>query len=171
VANYVVQQCQGAGCTNFVQIATPFGTSFSHTGLAPETSYSYRVQAIDTTGNPSLFARANATTQTAPTAPGNLTATVASASGINLGWTASASTVGLAHYVVQRCQDAGCSNFALIGTTIAPRLATRAVLRTTITACRPSIPNRRSYSGWPAGRDAADGARQSDGDGRKPGPD
>src|SRR3989442_10164726 len=52
IANYVVQRCQGAGCTNFAQIATPTGTTYSSTGLLASTTYSYRVQAVDTAGTP-----------------------------------------------------------------------------------------------------------------------
>jgi fibronectin type 3 domain-containing protein len=55
IANYVVQRCQGVGCTNFGQIATPTATSFSDTGLVINTSYSYQVQAIDSGGTPSAF--------------------------------------------------------------------------------------------------------------------
>ena len=33
VTGYRVERCQGAGCTNFAQIATPTGTTFSDTGL------------------------------------------------------------------------------------------------------------------------------------------
>src|SRR5450631_1088497 len=49
-----------------------------------------------------------------PTVPGNLTATATSASQINLNWTASTSTLGIANYVVKRCQGAGCSSFAQV---------------------------------------------------------
>jgi fibronectin type 3 domain-containing protein len=115
LANYIVQRCQGAGCSNFAQIAAPAATAFSDTGLSSGTSYSYRVQAVDTATNPSPFSNiASAATQTAPTAPSNLTATATSTSQIDLSWTASTSSAGIATYVVQRCQGAGCSNFAPI---------------------------------------------------------
>jgi uncharacterized protein (TIGR03437 family) len=52
--------------------------------------------------------------QSPPTAPGNLTGTAASTSQINLSWTASTSGVGLANYILQRCQGAGCANFAQV---------------------------------------------------------
>ena len=52
----------------------------------------------------------------APTAPTNLGATVVSASQINLSWTASTDNVGVTGYLVERCQLAGCNNFAQIGT-------------------------------------------------------
>ena len=51
-----------------------------------------------------------------PTAPSNVTATAISGSQINLGWTASTDNVGVTQYLVERCQGAGCTNFAQIGT-------------------------------------------------------
>jgi chitodextrinase len=49
-----------------------------------------------------------------PTAPSNLTATAASASQINLSWTASMDNVGVTGYYVQRCSGSGCTNFTQI---------------------------------------------------------
>ena len=51
---YRVDRCQGVGCTNFVQIATTSTNSYSDTGLAGGTSYSYRIRAADSSGNLSL---------------------------------------------------------------------------------------------------------------------
>ena len=51
VTGYRVERCQGAGCTNFAQIATPTATSYNDTGLTAATSYSYRVRATDAAGN------------------------------------------------------------------------------------------------------------------------
>jgi len=63
VAGYRVERCQGAGCSNFAQIATPTATSFNDTGLAATTSYSYRVRAADAAGNLSGYSNvASATT-------------------------------------------------------------------------------------------------------------
>ena len=55
IANYVVQRCQGTGCSNFVTVASPLGTSFADSGLTTGVSYSYRVQAVDTAGATSPF--------------------------------------------------------------------------------------------------------------------
>ena len=52
-----------------------------------------------------------------PTAPTNLTATVASNTQINLSWTASTDNVGVTGYRVEQCQGSGCSTFAQVGTT------------------------------------------------------
>jgi fibronectin type 3 domain-containing protein len=59
-ASYTLQRCQGAGCANFSQIASPTGTAYSDTGLTPGTSYSYKLQPILAPSN-----TASATTQAA----------------------------------------------------------------------------------------------------------
>lgn len=55
VTGYKVERCQGAGCSNFNQIATPTTTTYSDTGLTAATSYSYRVRATDAAGNVSGY--------------------------------------------------------------------------------------------------------------------
>jgi hypothetical protein len=50
VAGYRVERCQGTNCTNFSQIAAPTGTTYQDTGLTANTSYSYRVRAVDPSG-------------------------------------------------------------------------------------------------------------------------
>jgi len=106
-----VQRCEGAGCTNFAQVGTSATTTYNDNGLATGNSYSYRVQASDTAGGLSPFSNVASAT---PVRDGTqrLTATAASMVQINLSWTASTSSVGLANYIVQRCQGAGCTNFA-----------------------------------------------------------
>src|SRR3989475_2831845 len=86
------------------------------TGLSAPKSYTYRVQA---SGPGGLSAYSNAASATAqapppPTTPSNLTAAAASSSQINLTWTASSGAV--TSYLVERCQEPGCSNFAQVGT-------------------------------------------------------
>ena len=115
VANYRVERCQGAACTTFVQVGTPTGTTYNDTGLSAATTYRYRVRAADAAGNLSGYtAIENATTPDtqAPTAPTGLTATAASASQIDLAWTASTDNVAVTGYRVERCQGAACTNFA-----------------------------------------------------------
>ncbi len=93
-----------------VQIATTTSTSYSNTGLAASTSYSFTVAAYDNAGNTSAQSTAaSATTPacadtTAPSVPTGLTATAASCSQVNLSWTASTDTggSGLAGYKVFR---------------------------------------------------------------------
>jgi Fibronectin type III domain len=51
VTGYLVERCQGVACTAFAQIVTVTGTTYNDTGLAANTSYSYRVRATDAAGN------------------------------------------------------------------------------------------------------------------------
>jgi Concanavalin A-like lectin/glucanases superfamily/Fibronectin type III domain len=62
VTGYLVERCQGAGCSNFSQIATPTGTSFKDTGVSGNTSYSYRVRATDAAGNLGPYSNSVSTT-------------------------------------------------------------------------------------------------------------
>ena len=119
VTGYLVERCQGSGCSSFAQVGTASGTTYNDTGLTANTSYSYRVRATDAAGNLSQYSSvAGATTQSPdtqpPTAPSNLTATATSGTQINLSWTASTDNVGVTGYLIERCQGAGCSNWARI---------------------------------------------------------
>jgi chitodextrinase len=120
VTGYMVERCKGTGCGTFAQIGTPTATTFNDTGLAANTSYSYRIRATDAAGNLSGYSTvASATTQNPdtqpPTAPTNLSATAATASQINLSWTASTDNVGVTGYLIERCQGTGCATFVQIG--------------------------------------------------------
>jgi fibronectin type 3 domain-containing protein len=118
IANYELQRCVGAGCTNFATIASPTNLSYSDQGLLANTTYRYQVRAIDTASETGPFSSvATATTLTAqpPSTPTNVVATPVNDSAITVSWTASTSSVGIANYVVQRCQGSGCSNFATVG--------------------------------------------------------
>jgi chitodextrinase len=121
VTSYLIERCQGAGCSTFAQIATGSSTSFSDTGLTAQTSYSYRVRATDAASNLGPYSTtATGTTPfvdvTAPSAPSSLAATASSSSQIGLTWTAATDDVAVTSYLVERCQGAGCSTFAQIGT-------------------------------------------------------
>jgi glucose/arabinose dehydrogenase/fibronectin type 3 domain-containing protein len=75
VSGYRVERCQGAGCTNFAQVATPTGTSFADTGLTPNATYRYRVAAVDPSSNVGPWSNiATATLSVAPPAPAGLVA-------------------------------------------------------------------------------------------------
>ena len=121
VTGYRVERCQGASCTTWAQVGTSTATTFSNTGLAANTTYRFRVRAVDAAGNlgaySAIVARATlAPDTTAPTAPTSLTATPISTTRIDLGWTASTDAVGVTGYRVERCQGAGCTDFAQVGT-------------------------------------------------------
>ncbi len=119
IAQYLVERCQGASCSNFVQIGTTTTTSYNDTGLSPATGYSYRVRAQDTQGNlgPYSSVVSLTTPPTIPSLPGNLTATTASTSEIDLAWVASTeNNGGISQYRVERCQGTGCTNYTQVGT-------------------------------------------------------
>jgi chitodextrinase len=121
VTGYRVERCQGQNCSGFAQVAMPSGTSFGDSGLAANTYYRYRVRAADAAGNLSAYSsivrvRTLAADTTAPSAPPNLVATAAGPSQVNLSWSASTDNVGVAGYRVERCQGAGCTTWAQVGT-------------------------------------------------------
>jgi chitodextrinase len=119
VTGYRVERCQGATCTNFVEVATPTGTSHNDTGLTPATTYRYRVRATDAAANLSPYSSVQSATTAdtqAPTAPTGLSATAVSQSQVNLAWTASTDNVGVTGYSVERCQGAGCTDFVQVAT-------------------------------------------------------
>ena len=105
VTGYLIERCQGSGCTTFTQIGTSVSTTFTDTGLTPSTTYSYRARATDAAGNLSTYSNvASTATQAAdtqaPTAPTNLTATASTGSQINVSWTASTDNVGVTSYLI-----------------------------------------------------------------------
>ncbi len=122
---YRVERCQGAGCTAFTPIASTVGLTLANwdAALVTTASFSYRVRAVDTSGNLSGYsatATVPATTSgdtQAPTAPAGLKATRTFDSQINLSWSAATDNVGLREYRVERCQGAGCTAFTQISST------------------------------------------------------
>jgi PKD repeat protein len=75
VSGYSVERCQGSGCTAFLPLSTVSTLVFSDTGLLPQTSYTYRVRAIDASGNYGDYSSiATATTLNAPPTDPNLVA-------------------------------------------------------------------------------------------------
>ncbi|MEV8513211.1 LamG-like jellyroll fold domain-containing protein [Dactylosporangium sp. NPDC051484] len=75
VSGYRLERCQGADCTNFAQIATPTGATATDPGLAPGTTYQYRVAAADPSGNVSAYSNtATVTISAAPAQPSGLVA-------------------------------------------------------------------------------------------------
>ena len=108
VTNYLVERCTGAGCTGFAQVGTSATPGFNNTGLTASTTYLYRVRATDAANNLSGYSNTAtavtpaATDTQAPTVPGGLGATAASATQVNLTWTASTDNVGVTNYLVER---------------------------------------------------------------------
>jgi chitodextrinase len=97
----------------------PIGsTSFSDTGLANATKYTYTVSAVDAGGNESAPSTPSSATTgpdlVAPSAPTGLTAVGVSSTRTNLAWTASSDNVGVTGYRVYR---SGALLFAVDGAT------------------------------------------------------
>jgi glucose/arabinose dehydrogenase len=165
VTGYHVERCQGAGCANFAEIATTTtAVAFNNTGLTPGTSYSYRVRANDAAGNLSGYSNTASTTTLAdsqpPTAPGNLTATAASASQINLGWVASTDNFGVTGYRIERCQGTSCTNFVQVGTSATTNFSSTGLLARTVYRFRvrasDAANNLSAYSNAATARTTAD---------------
>jgi chitodextrinase len=152
VTSYTLERCAGVACGSFAPIVTQAGLSFADTGLAPATSYSYRVRATDAAGNTSAYSTiATAATSAAPdtqspTAPGVPVASGVTATQITVTWGASTDNVGVTSYTLERCAGIGCSSFAAI--------ATQAGLSFTDTGLTPSS----SYSYRVTATDAAGNA-------------
>jgi len=131
---YLIERCQGAGCSGFAQVGTSATTSFSDTGLTGSTSYSYRVRASDTLNNLGPYS-STATAATATptlTPPSGLTASAVGPSQIDLSWTASSESGGtISKYLVERCLGAGCSSFAQVGTSTTTSFNDTALLGST----------------------------------------
>jgi chitodextrinase len=113
--------------TNFGATQGTSTVKFNGTTATPTswsaTSITTQVPAGATTGNVVVTVGGVAsngigftvqTDTTPPTAPSTLTATPVSSSGINLSWTSSTDNIGITSYLIERCQNSGCSNFAQI---------------------------------------------------------
>ena len=104
--------------TTFAEIAVPAAgsTTYSDSGLAVGTTYSYRVRASNSVGNSPYSNTASASTSSgAPAAPSNLTATV-SGRQVNLAWNDNSSNETGFH--IERCSgNNNCNNFAPLADT------------------------------------------------------
>ncbi len=104
VSGYRVERCQGSGCSNFSQITTPTGTSFSDTGLSQGTIYRYRVRAADSAGNLSSYSSvAEATTQSSPTDTtppviSNVSVSNITSSGATITWSTNENSTSFVQY-------------------------------------------------------------------------
>ena len=114
LAAYLIEQCVGAGCTTFSQVAQVSSPTDTITGLTPATTYQFRVRSVDPSGNDSGYSNVVSVTTLPIAAPTGLAATVLSDSQITLTWTASTAP-NVTAYLIERCTGAGCTNFDQIG--------------------------------------------------------
>jgi chitodextrinase len=92
------------------------GSGYYFSGIIDEIRiYNRALSAAEIVADMNTPVGAAADTQP-PTTPASLTATAASGSQINLSWPASTDNIAVTGYRVERCQNAGCSNFAQVAT-------------------------------------------------------
>ncbi len=155
ISQYRIERCTGSGCSNYAQIATSTTNSYDNVGLPEVTPYSYQIRAVDgvnIVGPYSNIASATTRDVTGPSAPGSFAANVASATRIDLSWTASTDNVGAQGYRVERCTGSSCTTYAQIGTTGAGTLAYSDTTTAQLTTYRyrvyaiDAVPNAGAYS-------------------------
>lgn len=96
-------------------------TTYLHTGLTTNTTYTYRVSAINSVGIGNQSNTATVTTLAVPLAPRNLSATVISSSQINLAWTAPSNDGGTVIKGYKILRENSCTgSFVAISTTHNP---------------------------------------------------
>lgn len=123
-SGYYVERSVSAS-SGFVRIASPpkDAVGMTDSGLAANTTYSYRVQARKVQGNRVLatgYSNVASTTTlqpgtTAPTAPSNLLASAVSSTQIRLSWQDTSGNES--GFKIERCQNVACSSFAQIAST------------------------------------------------------
>lgn len=112
-----LERCQGAGCTNFAQIAmlAAGATAYSDSALAPTTSYSYRIRAHGTTGD-SSYSNVTTVSTLSPAvtllAPSNLINVATSRRYIILNWKDNSDNEQ--NFLLERCAGLNCTNFTQI---------------------------------------------------------
>jgi hypothetical protein len=104
----------------------------------------YMLFVLNSAGVPSLATFLHLSTT--PSAPTNLAATAASASQINLTWTAS--TGNVTSYLIERCLGAGCTNFAQIGTSTSASYSDTPLAASTTYSYRVRATDGTNLSGY-----------------------
>jgi fibronectin type 3 domain-containing protein len=124
LAGYYVIRTQGTTSTTLGQVNSTTYKYIDTTALA-NTLYTYTVEAFDSATPPDVSSGASAIVTTPnppdttpPTHPTNLTAIAASSTQINLSWTASTDSIGVAGYYIYRAVGASsaASSYTKIGT-------------------------------------------------------
>ena len=108
------ERCAGSGCTDFITVAQSRGenaTGMTDTDVAPGVTYTYRARARGFMGlsDPSNTVEIAVPPLNAPAAPSDLTAAM---SGIHVALNWQDNSTNESQFHVERCQGAGCANFA-----------------------------------------------------------
>src|SRR5438445_1825374 len=122
ITGYMIERSANGGSSWSTLVANTgsTATTYSDTGLAHTTTFTYRVSAINSIGTSSSSGTTSATTLAlAPSSPTGLAATAASSSQINLSWTAPADNGGSAitGYKIERSADGGTTWTTLVANT------------------------------------------------------
>jgi hypothetical protein len=122
--SFVVERCQGVGCTSFTVLTTwpAIAGAGSHpwyadcTGLLPGNTYQYRVGAVNAAGTSYSDVVSVTIPSTAPpVAPASVTATYVTADAeVDVAWV-DASTDETA-FVIERCDKKNCTSFTPLTT-------------------------------------------------------
>ena len=121
---FQIERCTGIGCGGFAQIGQVGAnvTAFNDTVIAPGTTYSYRIRAVNTSGASAYSNVATTTTPAAPppsnavpAAPSGLIAAAASSTTISLAWSDNSSNEQ--GFRIERCAGSGCTDFVQIAQT------------------------------------------------------
>ena len=116
---YELERCLGSGCTDFAALAMVAATDYRDTSVAADSTYVYRVRAVDGSANVGPYSNtAEAITPASsdtepPSAPGTLSARVVSSGEVDLSWGA-ASDQSEVVYELERCLGSGCTDFAAL---------------------------------------------------------
>lgn len=89
LSGYAIERCTGVGCMDFVQITTvtPFSANaYANTGIAPSTTYRYRLRGYKTAGGIYTGYSNIAESVTLMGAPGSLTARAIGSHAVKLDW-------------------------------------------------------------------------------------
>ncbi|SMH71421.1 putative spherulin 4 [Candidatus Nitrosotalea okcheonensis] len=125
ITGYKIERSTDSGITwsTIVANTASVSTTYSDSGLAASTAYTYRVSAINIVGTspPSNTATTitSGTVITIPGSPTSLTATTISSSQINLSWTAPSNNGGSAitGYKIERSTDSGITWSTIVANT------------------------------------------------------
>ena len=144
--SYIVQQSNGSTLfSDASTIATPTSNSASSGLLATNTTYYYRVQAVNSYGQSNWSTVVNATTILVPAAPLSLIATTSSSTAINLTWSA---VSGATSYTVQQASSDQFSDASTIATPVGTSASSTSLLTFTTYYYRVQAVNANGQSGW-----------------------